>query len=218
MCVITPADEPVARGYAATRARTSRARRTADHCGFDEEAERRRHADTALVAQPRPAIHTRDRWRRVDFERAQRSFERTVAAYTEKGYRCCVIPRGRSKRGWRSFSSRSGCAVEVTPCRRAGARRLWPKAARGCCPMQRPASCICRDVASSTAPHIVHTANHETSITQPREHCATAPLFTMNKRAFPLERDDTRPVRRPLPGRGPCTRIHFVSRSPRSRR
>ncbi|WP_206860449.1 AAA family ATPase [Lysobacter changpingensis] len=123
MCVITPAGEPVARGYAATRARTSRARRTADHCGFDEEAERRRHADTALVAQPWPAIHTRDRWRRVDFERAQRSFERTVTAYTEKGYRCCVIPRCRSKRGWRSFSSRSGCAIEVAPCRCAGARR-----------------------------------------------------------------------------------------------
>lgn len=52
-----------------------------------------RYAETVFVAEPWPEIYVRDRWRRFPFERAIRSFEPTVAAYLEDGYRTCVIPK-----------------------------------------------------------------------------------------------------------------------------
>jgi len=57
------------------------------------ESDERRYADNVLVAQPWPEIYVCDRWRRADFERAARSFEPTVAAYTRRGYRTCILPK-----------------------------------------------------------------------------------------------------------------------------
>lgn len=53
----------------------------------------RRYANTVFVAEPWPEVYVRDRWRRVQFERAARSFAPTVAAYTGDGYGTCVIPQ-----------------------------------------------------------------------------------------------------------------------------
>ena len=53
----------------------------------------RRYANTVFVAEPWPEIYVCDRWRRVPFDRAARSFEPTVAAYAEAGYDTCVVPR-----------------------------------------------------------------------------------------------------------------------------
>lgn len=58
-----------------------------------EELVERRYANTVFVAEPWPEIYVCDRWRRVQFERAARSFEPTVAAYVEAGYSTCVIPK-----------------------------------------------------------------------------------------------------------------------------
>jgi len=55
--------------------------------------QQRRYAATVLVAQPWPEIYVRDRWRQADFARASRSFEPTVAAYTDVGYDTRVIPQ-----------------------------------------------------------------------------------------------------------------------------
>lgn len=61
--------------------------------GQRAEASRRRYASTVFVAQPWPEIYARDRWRRAEFERATRSFEPTVAAYTASGYGTRVLPQ-----------------------------------------------------------------------------------------------------------------------------
>jgi predicted ATPase len=53
----------------------------------------RRYANTVFVADPWPEIYVSDRWRRAPFERAARSFNATVASYTEIGYQTCVLPQ-----------------------------------------------------------------------------------------------------------------------------
>ncbi|HEY0334467.1 MAG TPA: AAA family ATPase [Stenotrophomonas sp.] len=53
----------------------------------------RRYANIVFVAQPWPEIYVCDRWRRATFDRAARSFEPTVSAYTDWGYRTQVIPQ-----------------------------------------------------------------------------------------------------------------------------
>ncbi len=57
------------------------------------QAEARRYADNVFVAAPWPEIYVRDEWRRASFERAARSFEPTVTAYTQAGYATCVLPK-----------------------------------------------------------------------------------------------------------------------------
>lgn len=52
-----------------------------------------RYAGTVFVAEPWPEIYTCDRERRASFERAARSFEPTVTAYIDAGYRTCVLPK-----------------------------------------------------------------------------------------------------------------------------
>jgi predicted ATPase len=61
--------------------------------GFEAELRLRRYARTVFVARPWPEIYVRDRWRQADFERAARSFEPTVLAYTDDGYAACVVPQ-----------------------------------------------------------------------------------------------------------------------------
>jgi len=56
-------------------------------------SDRRRYAGTVFVAQPWREIYVCDRWRQTDFDRAARSFEPTVEAYTRRGYRTCVLPQ-----------------------------------------------------------------------------------------------------------------------------
>ena len=53
----------------------------------------RRYANTVFVAEPWPDIYVCDQWRRAPFERAVRSFNATVASYTEIGYQTCVLPQ-----------------------------------------------------------------------------------------------------------------------------
>lgn len=57
------------------------------------ESARRRYGSIVFVAEPWREIYVGNRWRRARFERAARSFEPTVAAYLESGYRTCVIPK-----------------------------------------------------------------------------------------------------------------------------
>lgn len=57
------------------------------------EPAQRRYANTVFVAEPWPEVYVCDHWRRVQFERAARSFEPTVAAYVENGYGTRVIPK-----------------------------------------------------------------------------------------------------------------------------
>jgi predicted ATPase len=52
-----------------------------------------RYASTVFVAEPWPEVYVCDRWRRATFERAARSYEPTVAAYVEAGYRTCFLPK-----------------------------------------------------------------------------------------------------------------------------
>lgn len=52
-----------------------------------------RYASTVFVAEPWPEIYRCDRYRQHGFERAARSYEGTVSAYIEAGYRTCVIPK-----------------------------------------------------------------------------------------------------------------------------
>lgn len=56
-------------------------------------AERYRYARTVFVAEPWPEIYVCDHYRQHSFERAVKSYEPTVSAYSEAGYRLCVIPR-----------------------------------------------------------------------------------------------------------------------------
>ncbi|WP_308365111.1 MULTISPECIES: AAA family ATPase [unclassified Microbulbifer] len=52
-----------------------------------------RYADTVLLAEPWQEIYVCDRERHASFERAARSYEPTVSAYVDAGYRTCVIPK-----------------------------------------------------------------------------------------------------------------------------
>lgn len=52
-----------------------------------------RYANPVFVAEPWPEVYAQNEERRASFERAARSFEPTVAAYVEAGYRTCVIPK-----------------------------------------------------------------------------------------------------------------------------
>lgn len=53
----------------------------------------RRYAGTVFVAEPWPEIYVCDQWRRAPYERARRSYEPTVEAYVDHGYRPCVLPK-----------------------------------------------------------------------------------------------------------------------------
>ena len=55
-------------------------------------ASTRRYAEHVFVAAPWPEIYVSDHWRRFSFERAARSYESTVAAYTERGYKARMLP------------------------------------------------------------------------------------------------------------------------------
>jgi predicted ATPase len=57
------------------------------------EATHYRYADTVFLAEPWPEIYVCDRYRQASFERAARSYEPTLSAYIEAGYRTCVIPK-----------------------------------------------------------------------------------------------------------------------------
>lgn len=52
-----------------------------------------RYASTVFVAEPWPEVYVCDQWRRASFERAERSYEPTVASYVEAGYRASIIPK-----------------------------------------------------------------------------------------------------------------------------
>lgn len=62
----------------------------------EEEAracQRLRYAKTVFVAERWPEIYVCDQWRRASFERAERSYEATVAAYVDQGYEACILPK-----------------------------------------------------------------------------------------------------------------------------
>ena len=52
-----------------------------------------RYASKVFVAEPWPEVYVCDGERRASFERAARSYEPTVAAYLDAGYKTCVIPK-----------------------------------------------------------------------------------------------------------------------------
>jgi predicted ATPase len=52
-----------------------------------------RYADPVFVAEPWREIYVENDERRAGFERATRSFEPTVAAYVDAGYRTCILPK-----------------------------------------------------------------------------------------------------------------------------
>ena len=51
------------------------------------------YAGTVFLAEPWPEIYVNDHERIASFERAARSYERTVSAYVEAGFKTCVIPK-----------------------------------------------------------------------------------------------------------------------------
>jgi predicted ATPase len=51
-----------------------------------------RYAGTVFLAEPWSEIYINDDERLASFERAARSYESTVSAYVEAGYKTCVIP------------------------------------------------------------------------------------------------------------------------------
>lgn len=51
------------------------------------------YAGTVFLAEPWPEIYVNDHERRASFERAAGSYEATVSAYVEAGYKTCVIPK-----------------------------------------------------------------------------------------------------------------------------
>lgn len=57
---------------------------TASKCGY---------ADTVFVAEPWPEIYVNDHERIADFDRAASSYERTVSAYIDAGFKTCIIPK-----------------------------------------------------------------------------------------------------------------------------
>ncbi len=52
-----------------------------------------RYASTVFLAEPWPEIYVNDQERLASFERAARSYEPTVSAYIEAGYKTCVVPK-----------------------------------------------------------------------------------------------------------------------------
>jgi predicted ATPase len=52
-----------------------------------------RYADTVFVAEPWPEIYVCDHYRQHRYERAAESYEPTISAYIEAGYKTCVIPK-----------------------------------------------------------------------------------------------------------------------------
>ena len=52
-----------------------------------------RYANRVFVAEPWPEVYVCDGERRASFQRAARSYEPTVAAYLDAGYKTCVIPK-----------------------------------------------------------------------------------------------------------------------------
>lgn len=52
-----------------------------------------RYAKKVFVAEPWPEIYVCDDERRATFERAARSYARTVTAYVDAGYEPCVLPK-----------------------------------------------------------------------------------------------------------------------------
>jgi predicted ATPase len=56
-----------------------------------------RYAPTVFVAEPWPEIYVQDAERQASFERAARSYEPTVAAYREAGYKTCLLPEASVK-------------------------------------------------------------------------------------------------------------------------
>jgi predicted ATPase len=56
-------------------------------------AERCRYAGTVFVAEPWPEIYECDDYRQHSFEQASKSYEPTISAYIEAGYKACIIPK-----------------------------------------------------------------------------------------------------------------------------
>jgi predicted ATPase len=56
-------------------------------------AARYRYAVTVFFAEPWPEIYVRNHERQANFDRAARSYEATVSAYVQAGYKTCVIPK-----------------------------------------------------------------------------------------------------------------------------
>ena len=61
-----------------------------NHC---QMAAHCRYAATVFLAEPWPEIYVRDHERQASFDRAARSYEATVSAYIQAGYKTCVIPK-----------------------------------------------------------------------------------------------------------------------------
>jgi predicted ATPase len=57
-------------------------------------ASRCRYSDTVFLAEPWPEIYVNNYERIASFEQAARSYEKTVSAYVDAGYKTCVIPKG----------------------------------------------------------------------------------------------------------------------------
>jgi predicted ATPase len=62
-------------------------------CRHIAAAAQHRYAPDVFVAEPWPQVYVQNAERRASFERAVRSFEPTVAAYTTAGYRTTVLPK-----------------------------------------------------------------------------------------------------------------------------
>lgn len=56
-------------------------------------AAQHRYISTVFVAEPWPEIYVQTADRQASFERAARSYEATVAAYVEAGYKTCILPK-----------------------------------------------------------------------------------------------------------------------------
>jgi len=52
-----------------------------------------RYASMVFLAEPWPEIYMCDHYRQHSFERAAKSYEPTISAYIEAGYRTCIIPK-----------------------------------------------------------------------------------------------------------------------------
>ncbi|HET8899537.1 MAG TPA: AAA family ATPase [Rhodanobacteraceae bacterium] len=61
------------------------------HC--NTTAARHRYASTVFVAEPWPEIYVQDHERVHSFNKAAASYERTVSAYTQAGYKTCILPK-----------------------------------------------------------------------------------------------------------------------------
>lgn len=57
---------------------------TASKCGY---------ASTVFLAEPWPEIYVNDHERIASFERAARSYEQTVSAYVEAGFKTSIVPK-----------------------------------------------------------------------------------------------------------------------------